>query len=542
MDSPERKSPTEPADLRKKIDDTIAGRRPIEPSYPYFSPDYLIPFTHIGTDKQLFVDNFILDHLDGVERIFPEPARAQEPILEVGELPWEPLANPIPSAALWDPDERKFKLWYTQSLTGDPFNTGQVLCYAESTDALHWTKPLSERCLPFEGHKATNIVARDTAAIGLAMNHDRSDLSRKFLLLYCPYGDAKKQGKNIISRVAASPDGVAWKTISEDTPHRHQHEQRIIWDEAIGKWIGYSQYSHHWHHGPRTRQIGRQKSSDFINWSPKEVVLSGDWDPSLPPNMEFGASAISKYGGQYLLIVSEYPCEPLWCVREDGANWRDQVRPRLGLYASRDGRRWYRAGNSPWADNGPSGSMDYGYLDGVPAGAMIHKGKMVIPYLAAPHKQWVTGRVDNPTLAPEAARDESAAALAAMRRLCDDPWAQGPKRQRSIGALLMREDGFAELRPIHARGRLFTRQFVFEGATLRVNASCGSGCVRVELLDPMFKPCTGFSAQDCRPLRGESVWHSIAWESGAKLETLWNKPVRICFHLDQASIFSFQFQ
>jgi hypothetical protein len=522
------------------MEETLSGARPVEESYPYFDLDYRVPFIHIGTEKQLFVDNFILDHLDGVERVFPEPYRPERPILEVGDLPWESVANPIPSGAVWDPDERKFKLWYAQSLTGDPFNTGQVLCYAESTDALHWTKPLSERCLPFEGHKATNIVARDTAAIGIVLNHDRSDPSQKFLMVYCPYGEATAQGKNIISRFLASPDGIVWTTVSEDTPYRHQHEQRILWDASIRKWVGYSQYSHHWQRtGPRVRQIGRQESDDFIRWSPKEPVMSGEWDPSLAPGMEFGTAAVYKVGGQYLMVAAEYPCEPLWCVREyDGANWRDQVRPRLGLYCSRDGKRWYRAGRSPWVANRGPGSIDYGYLDGVAPNYLVHDGRMIIPYLAAPHKQWVTGRSDNPTLVPAEARDESAAELELLRSVGTDPNRLG----RSVGALVLREDGWAALRPTRESGRVYTRQFVFEGDTLRVNAACEYGAVRVEALDPYFNPYPGFAAADCAPLHGAGVWHDVRWQGGSSVRALWDKPVRLRFELKQASLFAFQFE
>ena len=255
-DSPEKRNLTEPLDIQRKIEDTLAGIRPIEKKYPYFPPDYDIPFLHIGTQKQLFLDNFIIDHLEDVERVFPESYRPAEPILEVGDLPWEQHFNPIPSGALHDPDDGKFKIWYTQSLTGDPFNTGQVLCYAESSDCLHWEKPLSAVCLPYESHTETNIVERDTAAVTVVLNHDQSDPDRKFLMLFCPYGLSRARGEPIMSTVKASPDGLSWTTVSEDSTYRHHHEPRIIWDEAIEKWVAYGQYSHHWNFLHRKRQIG----------------------------------------------------------------------------------------------------------------------------------------------------------------------------------------------------------------------------------------------------------------------------------------------
>ena len=70
----EKKSPTEALDLQRKIENTVTGKRAIDPmSYPYFSPDYKMPFAHVGTEKQLFLDNYMLDELQGAERIIVKP-------------------------------------------------------------------------------------------------------------------------------------------------------------------------------------------------------------------------------------------------------------------------------------------------------------------------------------------------------------------------------------------------------------------------------------------------------------------------------------
>src|SRR5687768_7460251 len=102
MQTPERKSPSEMLDLQRKADDFLARRRPLEAIYPYIAPDYQIPFLHIGTERQLFLDNFMLDHLDGVERIILQPTRPERGVLEIGDLPWEnrEYANPSPCGAI----------------------------------------------------------------------------------------------------------------------------------------------------------------------------------------------------------------------------------------------------------------------------------------------------------------------------------------------------------------------------------------------------------------------------------------------------------
>ena len=541
-EQPEPKSPTEPLDLQRKIADIVAGVRPSEPNNPYFAPDYQLPFVHIGTERQLFLDNFMLDHLEGVERRFPTPDRPDEPVLEVGDLPWEnpAYANPAPSAALFDPADQKFKLWYIQSLTGDPFNTGQVLCYAESTDCLHWQKPLSDACLPYQGHKATNIVAQDASAVTVVLNHDQRDPQRKFLMLNCPYGAAKSRGLRIMSSVAVSPDGLRWTTISEDSPLRHQHGNQILWDAAIQKWVGYGQYSHHWNFLHRKRQIGRQESSDFIHWSPREAVISVDNQPDLPPNLEFHEMSVRKIGGLYIGITGEFMAEPVWNVRND-TNWRDQAHVKLGLYVSRDGRQWQRVGGpQPWVDNRAPGSIDYGYLCATAGGQLLHNGKSHILYLACPDKQsWYAHPPPTP-MVPESTYSEGKRAWEQLGQIMG----QYPRRPRATGVLILREDGWAELKPTYEQGRVITRQFVFEGAALRVNADAYSGYLRVEALDPYFQPYPGFSADECDPIYSDDpqrIWHRVTWQGNADVRALWNKPVRLIFHLHQASLYAFQF-
>lgn len=541
MTVPEPKSRSEQRDIQQKTDAILRGERPVDRDYPYIPPDYKVPFPHIGTDRQLFLDNFILDHLDGVKRELCAPQKAPEPLLSFSDLPWERVQfNPGTAGVVHDPDDGLFKMWYWQGLAGEPFNTSQVLCYAESKDALHWEKPLRDDCIPFQGHTATNIVHPDVSQSGLALNHDRSDSERKYLLVNWPPKTAAKRppGSPRLSSVDASPDGIHWRTISEESRLPHHHEQKIIWDEGIQRYIGYSQYSHHQDFLYRKRQIGRQESADFINWSPKEVVLSADWDANLPPDMEMHDMSARKVGGLYIGITSEFLAEPFWQERE-GRNWRDQAFARLGLYTSRDGRRWQRAGGpGPWVDTGAPGEQDYGFACFTPAGELVHNGKLVIPYSANPQKQsWLQQGPPTPLYPQEAYRLQQEAWH--DREALQD----GPIPKRAVGGLILREDGWAKLVPNYESGQVYTKQFVFEGDALRVNADCSYGYVRVELLDPTFAPYEGFSAEQCDALTGaaDEIWHTVSWQGRSDLRALWNRPVRIRFSLREASIYAFQF-
>ena len=545
-DSPERKSLTEALDLQRKTEDIVSGKRPVDERYPYIPPDYNIPFLHIGTEKQLFLDNFILERFEGVERVFPKPDRPEQPIIDPMELPWEGNAPKgyfshwaFVVAALHDPDDGKFKLWYIRDF--EEVYDKRMLCYAETTAPLHWEKPLSEKCVPFNEHKATNIVQLNSGEhIALALNCDQSDKSRKYLM-------------NLRNSFLVSPDGLQWRSVSEGTPYRKHHYQRPIWDESIQKWISYSQYSHHWNILHRKRQIGRQESADFINWSPKRVVVSVDFDPNLTPNLEFHDMSVRKIGGQYIGIATEFLAEGIPSVHDfsgrhipeyDGDctyNHWEQAYAHFGLYASRDGIHWRRVGDpGPWAAHGVPGHYDYGFFADSVAGELLHDGKTYVIHDTRPQKQRLSKRKPNALKTAEFLQHERNQAA-----LVDALGTYPRLRSNAITALILREDGWAELKPTYEQGSVFTRQFVFEGDALKVNAEAYGGYLKVDALDPQFKPYEGFSAAECDAVCSDNpkqIWHTVRWRGNPDVRALWNKPVRLRFHLHQASLYAFQFE
>ena len=68
METSQKRNPTERLEVQRRIDHLISGERPPaeEPKHPYITPTYSLLFPHIGTQRQLFLDNFMLDKLEGV--------------------------------------------------------------------------------------------------------------------------------------------------------------------------------------------------------------------------------------------------------------------------------------------------------------------------------------------------------------------------------------------------------------------------------------------------------------------------------------------
>ena len=552
MNTPEKKIAKERLIVEQAMEETWDGKRPVDRRwYPYFNPPYELPFPHIGTVKQLFLDNYILSHFVGVKRIIPKPGKANPPLISFENLPWERFHNTMcPLAALQDPDTGKYQLWYKTLLSGNTNAAGAevAMCYAESEDGLNWDKPRLEDSVPFGGEERTNIVMTDFDNGTVVLNNDLSDPQRKYLAMGNPGMEANKRGERTLSRAYSSPDGIHWKVDSDDTEFRHHHQSRVIWDDAIDRWIAYSQHSHAWGHD-HVRRIGRQESEDFIRWSPKEVVLSGHWDPNLPPNVELHTMSIRKAGDLYIGVVEEAHGEFQWLHNKDGSNQHDQFHTKAALYCSRDGRRFTRAdGYRPWGDNDPPGGQYYGYFAHSVAGAMVSEGKMIIPCSAYPHKQRDTRAAGTFSHVPTASGEESQRHIEELRKYgIGNPMMHqiepAMSLHKAVGAIVLREDGWAALAPEYERGDVYTTQFVFEGDRLRINAQCDYGLVRVEILDSEFEPFPGFSIEECTPVHGpaDRIWHDVTWTGGKSLESLWNRPVRLRFHLLESTLYAFQF-
>src|SRR4029450_9163884 len=99
--------------------------------------------------------------------------------------------------------------------------------------------------------------------------------------------------------------------------------------------------------------------------------------------------------------------------------------------------------------------------------------------------------------------------------------------RRGVGGLVLREDGWALLKPRREQGRVLTKQFVFGGDRLRLNADCNFGQIRVELLGPMLRRDEGFSADDCDPIHNPDrnvIWHTVTWRGRSDVRSLWSRP------------------
>ncbi len=62
--------------------------------------------------------------------------------------------------------------------------------------------------------------------------------------------------------------------------------------------------------------------------------------------------------------------------------------------------------------------------------------------------------------------------------------------------------------------------------------------------EPNGKPIPGFTLDDCKPLKGDSLRHNVMWENGPDISSLRRKQkvVQLKFELINADLYALQFQ
>src|SRR5262249_13213375 len=109
----------------------------------------------IGSRRELFVDDYLTERLQGVELKMHRPA-PQEVVL-VCDAPWE--GNTSAYFTLFAAGDR-YRMYYRGARFDEKAQQAahpEVTCYAESKDGVRWEKP-QLGLFEFQGAKANNIV------------------------------------------------------------------------------------------------------------------------------------------------------------------------------------------------------------------------------------------------------------------------------------------------------------------------------------------------------------------------------------------------
>ena len=154
----------------------------------------------------------------------------------VQDKPWEEAVGGSPSV-LWDPQKKKYMMWYTCFSLSNYFSKkgpSYYIGYAESEDAYNWTKPKLQD-FPFAGHDATNIIAtgnnKRASGAQVMFNPDQSDPKKRFLIVYT--------GSNGFS-LTYSADGIHWdKNETRLLRYHSDYPNHLVWVPETNLWHMY---------------------------------------------------------------------------------------------------------------------------------------------------------------------------------------------------------------------------------------------------------------------------------------------------------------
>lgn len=464
----------------------------------------------VGNAKQLFVDDWIVHHSEGLNRVFHAATKYDgNPLLTPTE-PWEVPSVLLSGTVIYDPDRRedRFRMWYlcfTPEYTadfGDVKSKGGCVAYATSTDGLQWTRP-TLRLHEFQGSTANNIVIPGPYGFpGVVYDPRDPDEARRY----------KAHARTSKGHTAYfSPDGVHWSDPvamdldGYDRSSVHWDPILKVWAASTKSWYRTSPDAVPW------RGRGYQISSDFLHYEGKPSFLAGT-EPG--GNEIVYALEPFYYESQFLGIWARYRHEP------DGF-----LDPQL--VTSRNGRSWSRPAEKSLI---PLTPLPNDYQRTKTAGSPDTGVNPLDPKVP-----WDYGNNNVNILGPLRVNDELWFYYSG--RSSDH---RSSPQTGAIGLAKLRLDGFASLLA-EDHGVLVTRPIRMKQSQLHLNADAADGEIRVEILDESLEPIDRFRADQCNPIVTDGLRHTVFWNGSADLASLKGKTVHLRFVMSHASLYSFWF-
>jgi len=437
----------------------------------------------IGSRLEPFVDDFLIERMDGVELQLQHPI-LRETVITFDE-PWEGDTSAYVTVFK---DGDKYRMYYRGS-SGDSGHE-EVTCTAESADGIHWTKP-KLGLFEVAGTKENNIVWIVSGGHAFAPFKDPNP-SAKPDELYKAVAPSKGDANAAVLNAYVSPDGYHWQQLGTApiiTDGKFDSQNLAFWDAERKEYVCYYR-----DYRNSTREIKRSTSKDFIHWTPGEWVTY-----NLAPE-QYYTNAITPYFRAphiYVGFPKRFVLDRKAVESHPNPGVSDGV-----FISSRDGlvfHKWPQAFHRPgldqenWTDR--NNMAAWGILELTP-------GEISIYY--SQHYRHLTNGMVRTTI---------------------------------------RTDGFVSVHAGSKAGEMVTKPLTFEGKELVINYSTSAvGGVQVEVQDADGKPISGFALDDCPVIYGDEIERVVKWKSGSDLSSLAGKPIRLRFRLSDADLYSMRFR
>ena len=492
----------------------------------------------VGTTEQLLIDDYILEDVWDMKRRLCRPIRHPiGPVLHI-DKPWEEKSI-IPWRVLYDERDRIYRMYYnttnveawqyqfaaTATLRKQwsmaKHGPAYMTCYAESSDGLHWEKPMLD-AVSWRGYDKTNIIMTGrtkSQCVDVVRNPDPADEKRRYIMIYRDRADLEApQGRFL----AYSSDGVRF---TEDPANpiitgARDGSDALVWDPQKLQWLYFIRptvlaFDHKGALDPPPGNIKRRPavttSLDLREWTfPRTLLYPDERDVTCMCLDQFTPF---KYGSHFIGLLS---------ILDESREGDMRGMSETQIASSADGFHWHRTVNrEAFLACGPPGSFDVGQAM-MTAAPVTTSGNNWLFYYCGTVKGQKAGW-----------HNLGAVGVAVL-----------PKG-RIVGLFAEDRDGF-----------ILTKELIVGGKHLEINCETlrtglvGAGAqIRVGILRRPRKTnlhegseyCDGFSIEDCDKITWDHGAFRVTWNDKDDLSALVGKPVYLRAHVRQAGLYSFRF-
>ncbi len=457
----------------------------------------------IGSRRELFVDRFLIDRLEGLSLQLQHPQPAGVALRF--DQPWE---GQVSGYVTIIHDGERYRMYYRgRPLTGygdtDPL-AKEVTCYAESPDGITFNRP-KLGLVSLAGSSDNNVILADAGHVThnfapFLDNRPGVPPSERFKAV----GGSSQSG--LIAYVSA--DGIRFRKLQDDpiiTGGAFDSQNNVLWSDHEQCYVCFFRTFKN-----GVRWITRTTSPDFLHWAPAVDMTFGD----APNEHLYTNQTVAYFRAPHLYVGT---AARFWPGRrsltdeqvaalklEDRANYGG-----LKLETSDAVLLTSRGGNS----------YDRTFLE-----SLVRPGTDL--------KNW-TARTNYPArgIVPTGPTEMSIY----VQRHYGQP-------THYLERLTLRTDGLAAVHAGYEPGEVVTKPITFDGQQLTLNLSTSAaGGVSVEIQDAAGQPIPGFTLAECNELNTDDLARVVTWNNRSDVSSLAGKPIRLRFRLKDADLFALQF-
>ncbi len=464
----------------------------------------------IGSRRELFIDRFLIDNLTHVALRLHRPVD-RGPVLAF-DKPWE---GPFSGYVTILHGNEKYHAYYRGSTSSEKKDTGdhQVVCYAESADGIHWTRP-ALTLFPRHGAATTNIVLADAAPD----THNFSPLidSRPGITSeerYKAIGGYHEPGLSAY----VSPDGIHWKRLRKkpvltrrDAGFKESSKSIVFDSQNVAFWSSAEQkyllYYRVYKEGKR--RVARVESDDFIKWKNPTLMEYRRGNEAAPIEQIYISQTQPYFRAPHIYIATaaRFMQGRRAITAEEAAAIK--VNPRY----------YNDTSDVVFMTSRGGGVFERTFMEA-----------FLPPAIGA--ENW-TSRTNYPALNVVQIDPHE------MSLYVNQNYGQPTAHLRRYS---LRLDGFASVHADYDGGERRTKPLRFQGSRLLLNfATSAAGSVKVEFQHEDGTPIPGFTLADCRELIGNQIERAVTFASD-DLGRLGGQTVRLRFVMKDADMYSMRF-